>query len=845
MTFSNPILVNNAGANGTNAVEFADVAAGATATLASNVTATGKSQFRVGTTNSNSTLNVTGTLSGAGATTILTRGNVVFMGNGSLTSTNSIAVGRQATTTVTNVTVEDNAVIRGNGINLGGLNGGNDGTLSNITVTGNGLVDAGTGVFSLNNGDTKGATTLTLQQNGRKCGSSFAITGSNVGQATFEVDSGTITASANNTNFMPNSSHITFELTGPMTINDGGFNIGIAARTYRRTFWLWFDHEDRDRDGDAEIGDECLRRHDGFDGNAPDLAGGSALGSGTVHVNAGATFGGTGAVSNSVIVAGHLAPGAGATTGTLTAGGGVTLNGGSTLDINIASDGSSSSLLDINSGSLTNSGAGLDLYVAGTTNAFDLNGTYKLVTFDSGFVNPGFTSVANAVGGVTYTFSNDANSLFVTISGGLTSAAWAVDADGAWGSSGNWTGGVPNQVGAVANFGGVIQAARTVTISGSETVGQITFNNLNAYTVTGGTIVLDNGANGSALISDSLGNHTIASAVTLNSKLSVSTVAGNSVTLSGAVGGAGGLTANGAGTVVLAGANTYSGGTTVSAGTVKLAGSGTLGNVANALSIASGATLDMNGVSATVGSLSGAGTIDNVAGGGTSVLTTGGLNANITFSGVIKNTTGTVGLTKVGTGVLTLSGTNTFSGGVTLTGGELAVSAATNLGAATIPVNFNGGGLQVTGTTLTTLANPVTWSPAGGGFNIASSGNTLTVSSALSGGGLRKTGPGALVLSGAYNTTSPTTVTAGNLTLSRRREHIGAGFGRREPDGFGRDEGGTGVDRGGHPDECGDGYRRGAAGRGQPDEPGEQLHAGRVDGCVDGEPGFEREQAGR
>ena len=277
----------------------------------------------------------------------------------------------------------------------------------------------------------------------------------------------------------------------------------------------------------------------------------------------------------------------------------------------------------------------------------------------------------NGVSGVTYTFTNDGTSEFVQISGGVVSAAWAVDANGAWTSSGSWTGGVPNGVGTVANFGGVITAPRTVTVSGTQTVATITFANANAYTVTGGTIVLDNGANGPAAINDTLGNHTIASAVTLNSNTSVNVATGNSLTLSGAVGGTGSLTATGAGVVVLSGANTYSGGTTVSAGTVQLAGSGTLGNVSNALSIASGATLDMNGASATVGSLSGAGTIDNVANAGASVLTTGGLNQNVTFSGVIKNTTGTVGITKVGTGNLTLSGTNTFTGPVTLTAGEL------------------------------------------------------------------------------------------------------------------------------------------------------------------------------
>ncbi len=756
VVLSNPIIIND------GSIEFADVATGGTsATFAGPITTVGSTQYRLGNSNTTSTLIMTGPSTVNTGITLLTRGVVMFEGSGSLiVSNNSVAIGRSGSTATMNLTMQDNSVIRGVGIQLGGLNSTSDDGTTTVILQGNALLDAGTSAFSLNNSDDSGGVTLTMNDNSTVRGASFAITGSKVGQANVVFNSGNIVATASSANFFPNSSHTTFELDGPMTINDGGFNIGIGQNisadfgsgTITKTGTGTVTLSGTNFYGDTTVTSGTLL-----------AVGGSALGSGNVTVNAGASFGGTGTVSNAVFMSGHLAPGAGATVGTLTLSGTLTLNSGSTLDINFLADGSANSQLDLLSGTLSGL-AGLNLYVAGTTNPFDLNGNYTLGTF----ADPSFTaaSVLNGVAGATYTFTNVGGTEFLQISGGVVSAAWAVDANGAWTSSGSWTGGVPNQVGAVANFGSVITAPRTVTVSGTQTVGIMNFNNANAYTVTGGTIVLDNGANGPAVITDTLGNHTIASAVTLNSNASLNVATGNSLTLSGAVGGAGGLTAGGAGIVVLSGANTYSGGTTISAGTVQLAGSGTLGSTSNALSIASGATLDMNGASATVGSLSGAGTIDNVANAGASVLTAGGLNSNTTFSGVIKNTTGTVALNKVGTGTMTLSGTNTYSGGVTLTGGDLSVGAAANLGAAANPIKFNGGVLQVTGTTLTTLANPVTWSAAGGGFDIASSGNTFTVSAALSGGGLIKRGPGSLVVSGQYNTTSATTLTTGNLTLS-------------------------------------------------------------------------------
>jgi fibronectin-binding autotransporter adhesin len=90
------------------------------------------------------------------------------------------------------------------------------------------------------------------------------------------------------------------------------------------------------------------------------------------------------------------------------------------------------------------------------------------------------------------------------------------------------------------------------------------------------------------------------------------------------------------------------------------------------LSITSGATWDLNGYAETVGSIAGAGNI--LLGGAT--LTAGGNNSSTTFSGVISETGG---LTKIGTGAFTLSGSNTFTGNVNINAGTLNLNSTGRL----------------------------------------------------------------------------------------------------------------------------------------------------------------------
>jgi autotransporter-associated beta strand protein len=126
----------------------------------------------------------------------------------------------------------------------------------------------------------------------------------------------------------------------------------------------------------------------------------------------------------------------------------------------------------------------------------------------------------------------------------------------------------------------------------------------------------------------------------------------------------------------------------------------------------------------TIGSLAGAGSI--LLGGNT--LTIGSNNQSTTFSGV---TQGTGGMSKTGTGTLTLSGANSYSGGTTVSAGVLNVSNPTGSGTGTGPVNVDTGTLAGSGI----IAGVTTIGSGTGAFLAPAAGGkkqlTLTIQSAL------------------------------------------------------------------------------------------------------------------
>jgi autotransporter-associated beta strand protein len=165
----------------------------------------------------------------------------------------------------------------------------------------------------------------------------------------------------------------------------------------------------------------------------------------------------------------------------------------------------------------------------------------------------------------------------ITVLAGLASMpaeagpnSWKLDAGGSWNSSSNWTVGVPNAVDAVATFGTVATVPRFVTVESAVTVGTVTFNNSNKYTVSGSTIGMAVSA-GSAAINVDNGSHEISAPLTLTSSANVTVTSNTStLTLSGPIGGTGGLTKTGLGRLVLSNANTYGGPVAVSGGSLDL-----------------------------------------------------------------------------------------------------------------------------------------------------------------------------------------------------------------------------------------------------------------------------------
>ncbi len=150
-------------------------------------------------------------------------------------------------------------------------------------------------------------------------------------------------------------------------------------------------------------------------------------------------------------------------------------------------------------------------------------------------------------------------------------------------------------------------------------------------------------------------------------------------------------------------------------------------------------------------------------------------NASYTLNGAGK-ITGPTGLTKSGSGTLTISATNDYTGVTIISGGTLSIATAPTSGSASpigaassasANVVFDGGTLQFTGGTGSTDHGATL--NAGGGTVSVSSPNSLTMSGVIvgtSGGGLTKTSNGTLALTGANTYDGSTTISGGTLQLS-------------------------------------------------------------------------------
>ncbi|MBC7783337.1 MAG: autotransporter-associated beta strand repeat-containing protein, partial [Burkholderiales bacterium] len=168
------------------------------------------------------------------------------------------------------------------------------------------------------------------------------------------------------------------------------------------------------------------------------------------------------------------------------------------------------------------------------------------------------------------------------------------------------------------------------------------------------------------------------------------------------------------GTLILDGANTYTGTTSVKAGTLSLGSAGAIGSTGNVTF--GGGTLQHT--AANTGDYGGR--IKNSA----SAILVDTNSENVSYTGGI-DASNTAGLTKLGTGVLTVGGVNAYTGTTTVNAGTLNVTGTHN---ANSPYAVTGSGLLTvasTGTVGASTLNSVS-SITNNGSMSTSAGGTLT-----------------------------------------------------------------------------------------------------------------------
>jgi autotransporter-associated beta strand protein len=514
--------------------------------------------------------------------------------------------------------------------------------------------------------------------------------------------------------------------------------------------------------------------------------GGGALsvaksGTGTWVLTGNSTFTGATAINAGALTVGH-ANALGTTAGgvTVSSGAALQLTGGIAVGaeaLNISGDGIGSggalrNLSGTNSyaGAITlgaaariNSDSGTLLTLSG-----GISGTQNLTIGGAGN-----TTVSGTIATSTGTLTKDGLGTLTLNAANSYSGATAINA-------GALTAGHANALGTTA--GGVtVSSGAALQLTGGIAVGA------EALNISGDGI-----ASGGALRNLS-GTNSYAGAITLGAAARINSDAGTLLTLSGGIsgtqnltiGGAGNttvsgtiatstgtLTKDGLGTLTLNATNSYSGTTTINSGTLTLASNGNLGTSAITLT---GGTLDLGGknLSNTISGLSG-GTLSN------GTITNNGGNYAFQNGAVSAILAGTNGLTKTGSGLLTLTASNAFNGSTTISAGNLSISSTAALSSTSgiglgdtaaliytgtaasfdrnISVTSGNGTIRNDGSGLLTLAGTLT-----------KNGTTLTLAGGS--GGITVSG----VISGSANN-SDLIIDGGTTTLANANTYNGPTF---------------------------------------------------------------------
>ncbi|MCX8497522.1 MAG: autotransporter-associated beta strand repeat-containing protein [Akkermansiaceae bacterium] len=383
----------------------------------------------------------------------------------------------------------------------------------------------------------------------------------------------------------------------------------------------------------------------------------------------------------------------------------LTFTNNGTLNFDLASGGTG--LTVSTSSGVTNSGAAGSIAI-NITGSAPANGTYSLISYSGSLGGSGFSAytLGTTPAGKTYTLSDTGSAIQVT-----------VVADGYY-----WTGTQSSEW-------------STATIAGSKN--WILDGNLVDY-VNGGKVVFDSTAT----------NKTVNITGADVTPLSVLFNSGN-YTLQG--------TNKIAGTAPI---------TVTSAATLKLGASNVLPDGVGAGTLSISGTLDLNGNSETLNGFSGTGSVDNTAASTTSTLTLGAIVGG-TSTGNIKNTGGTLALTKTGATDVILSGNNTYSGATTVSQSRLFINGSAALSPNTAVTVSNGASLVLTASGTPTFAQSIT----------LASGSNLSVRQAATVSNVTLPIPGTAIfnnddqVTAAFTLSTPTALT-GALTVQ-----VGGGVG--------------------------------------------------------------------